>query len=162
MVNVCRHPKNLAALESDTRFLRHESLYRDVVAIHHLIQASPCLQSKGPSPFSSSLPTLPPILVSGEESLSDPDSPPLSGSRNVSVPWGRKTSSDGSSRTIRRMGSSMKTMFGSVRRLMRSERSEDGATGGAALSGGTAPMGLHSLTKVSNDGSGGGCYTSRF
>lgn len=161
----CSHPTNLAALESDAHLLRHESLYHEVVALHARSQTSPRLFPKHSAAFfSGSLPTLSAITISGEESPSEQgsESPPLGSGRGASLPWGRKGSLDGSARAARRVSSSFKSMMGSVKRLMRSERSIDG-TAQAGGGGGTAPLHAPQLSsgRLSSEGGHGG-HTARF
>jgi hypothetical protein len=58
------------------------------------------------------------------------------------------------------MSSSMKTMFGNVRKLMRNDRSDDGTSEGATLSGGTGR--LYASTMQDSNDAGSVCHTARF
>ena len=135
-----------------------------MVALHARSQTSPRLFAKHNSAgfFSGSLPTLSAVTISGEESPSEQgsESPPLGSGRGASLPWGRKGSLDGSARAARRVSSSFKSMVGSVRRLMRNERSIDGTA-----HGGTAPLHAPQLSSghlSSEGGAHGGGHTARF
>jgi hypothetical protein len=127
-----RHPRNLATLFSDTALLGNRHLYSEVLALHESSETSPRAQHGLSGRFSGSLPTLSAITYASRASTvseGGTDSPPPS-ARGMSVP-GRK-SADNSARTFLRMGTSMRSMFASVRKLMRSSAGEVEAREGAA------------------------------
>ena len=124
-----RHPKNLAQLQSDCALLGNSELYSEVVAVHESSELSPRAQHAFSGLFSGSLPTLSAITAASRASTAsdgNSDSPPHS-ARGVHVP-SRKGSLDasGGSRAFRRMSSSVRGMFGSMRKALRNQGSEDG------------------------------------
>lgn len=136
----CRHPKNLDMLQSDTQLLGTPGLYHEVLAMHDRSETSPRQATMFPL-FSSSLSGIQTASVhSRESSLSDKDSTPPHSARAVNVP-GRKSSHD-SSRAFRRMSSSVRTMFGSMRKMMRNQGGEQ-TDEAASLLTAPPPLPLH-------------------
>ena len=140
VATTCRHPKNLSTLQSDTQLLGNPSLYHEVLAMHERSETSPRQATMFPL-FSSSLSGIQTAsLHSRESSQSDKDSSPPHSARAVSVP-GRKSSHDSSTRALRRMSSSVKTMFGSMRKLVRNQEHQEES---AHLLTAPPPLPLHS------------------
>ena len=139
----CRHPKNLAQLRSDTQLLGNPMLYHEVVSMHESSETSPRQQNAFPL-MSSMLPQ----LSRDSTRDSDQDSSPPTSARvsSVAIP-GRKSSSDNSSRALRRMSTSVRGMFGSMRKYLRNQSGDEEPAGGAAGSA------VHSRTF--SNGSGG-------
>lgn len=116
----------MATLENRTKLLGDESLVRQVLHLHSLLFMS--------SPSSPTAATSQPIPASlSTVSTAASDGLETAGVTLTSPAGGRKHSLD-SSRALLRMGSSVKSMLGSVRKLsaqlIRSDRnaSEEGAT----------------------------------
>jgi hypothetical protein len=118
----CRHAQNSSTLLRSARLLGDEELVEHVQATHKRFDLSPrsaCvplgLFSGGALPANLSL-QLSTISTSASDGP-DATTPtaPLSGSHS-------KNSLEGSAKTLRKMSSSVKTVFGSMRRFIRSDR----------------------------------------
>ena len=118
----------MATLENRTKLLGDESLVCQVLSLHSQLFASapmsPTAAKSQPIPASLS-------IVSTVAS----DAPDSGGAALTSPAEGRKHSLD-SSRALLRMGSSVKSMLGSVRKLIRNDKAgaDEGAAGRGLVS----------------------------